>query len=339
MERIIECIPNFSEGQNQDTIDAIVSAIKNIEGVKLLHQDSGKAANRTVFTFAGKLELVFEAAFMAIKVAAKHIDMTKHRGEHPRIGACDVCPFVPISGITIEELIPYVEAFAIEINKELNIPIFFYESSAKELNRKNLANHRIGNYEKLESRIISRKWLPDIGNEFNPKSGGLVTGARYFLVAYNINLKSTDANIAQEIAFDIRALGRPIEKKNGKTIYKAGLLKAVKAIGWYIKDFKIAQVSINLIDFNVTTLNQVFETTKEVAEKYGVELSGSELIGLIPKKALIDSGKFYNLNPEKATDQELIESSIKGLGLSDLKPFEYHKRVLEYALVNKEIHE
>ena len=332
MNRIIECIPNFSEGKNQKTIAAIAAAIKNVEGVNLLHQDSGKAAHRTVFTFAGELEAVFEAAFMAIKVATDLIDMQQHKGEHPRIGACDVCPFVPISGITVEELVPYVEKFAMAVHEEFSIPIYYYEYSAQEEKRKNLALHRSGNYEGLQKRMKSAKWLPDLGKVFNAKSGGCVIGARNFLVAYNINLKSKDADMAQEIAYDLRSLGRPIKKENGKIIYQPGKLKAVKAIGWYIEDFQIAQVSINLIDFNITSLSKVYETTKEIAKKYNIELSGSELIGLIPKQAMLDSGHFYCSASDKATDEELIESAIKGLGLDDLKPFHPKKRILEYVL-------
>ena len=332
MNRIIECVPNFSEGRNEITIAAIAAAIKSVHGVKLLHQDSGKAANRTVFTFAGKLEAVFEAAFMAIKVAAELIDMRKHKGEHPRIGACDVCPFVPISGISIEELIPYVEEFASSVYHELNIPIFYYEYSATSEKRRNLGNHRIGNYEGLKERLASGKWLTDLGETFNATSGGCVIGARQFLVAYNINLKSKDANIAQEIAYDLRTLGRPIKEEGKKTVYIPGKLKAVKAIGWYIEDFKIAQVSINLIDFNITSISLVFEGTKEIAANYAVEVSGSELIGLIPLQALLEAGKYYHPNATKATEQQLIESAIKGLGLGDLKPFDAQQRILEYVL-------
>lgn len=332
MNRIIECVPNFSEGRNQKTIAAIAAAIKSVHGVKLLHQDSGKAANRTVYTFAGELEAVFEAAFMAIKVASELIDMRQHTGEHPRIGACDVCPFVPISGIEVEQLTPYVEEFANAVHQEFDIPIFYYEYSASSEKRKNLGNHRIGNYEGLEQRMKSGKWLADLGKTFNAKNGGCVIGARHFLVAYNINLKTKDANIAQEIAYDLRTLGRPVKKEGEKTFYIPGKLKAVKAIGWYIEDFRIAQVSINLIDFNTTSLGQVYDSTKEIAANYSVELSGSELIGLIPLKAILAAGRHYHHKPANATDEELIESAIKGLGLNDLKSFNPQQRILEYVL-------
>ncbi|MEX2379185.1 MAG: glutamate formimidoyltransferase, partial [Vicingaceae bacterium] len=224
MKPIIECVPNFSEGEDETTIAAIAAAIKSVEGVQLLHQDSGKAANRTVYTFAGEVHLVFEAAYRAIAVAVERIDMRKQNGEHPRIGACDVCPFIPISGISLKELIPLTKSFAEKVNRDFNIPIYLYEESASSEKRKNLAKHRQGQYEGLEKRIKSGKWLPDYGS-FNPKFGGCVMGARNFLVAYNINLNTTNAKTAQEIAYDLRELGRPIGKENGKTIYKPGKLK------------------------------------------------------------------------------------------------------------------
>lgn len=328
--KIIECIPNFSEGANQEILAAIAKAIQSSKGVKLLHQDSGIAANRTVFSYAGEVDAVFEATFKAMQAASELIDMRNHKGEHPRIGACDVCPFVPISGISMQELIPLVNEFANRVAEELGIPIFLYEELASNETRRNLAKHRIGDYEQLESRIASKKWLPDFGN-FNPKTGGTVMGARNFLVAYNINLNTKDSKIAQEIAFDLRELGRPIGKENGKTIYQPGLLKKVKAIGWYIKDFDIAQVSINLIDYKKTSLYEVFETTKQLAEKYGVTVTGSELIGLIPKSALLETGKKYSLQAD-VEEQETINLAIEKLGLDELAPFDPKKRILEYVL-------
>tara|TARA_R110002096_G_scaffold125444_4_gene270989 strand:- start:4196 stop:5200 length:1005 start_codon:yes stop_codon:yes gene_type:complete len=333
MKKFIECVPNFSEGVNQQTIEAIASAIRNVAGVSLLHQDSGVAANRTVYTFAGEMQAVFEAAYQAIKVATELIDMQIHKGEHPRIGACDVCPFVPISGISMEELIITTERFAQKVAQELNVPIFLYEYSAKSENRKNLANHRIGNYEALERRIVEKRWLPDFGS-FNAKSGATVMGARNFLVAYNINLNSTAANLAQEIAYDLRSLGRPIGKENGKTIYQKGQLEHVKAIGWYIEDFKRAQVSINLTNYKETSLASVFETTKAIAKNYGLEVTGSELIGLIPKQALLEAGKYYVKNAS-ADEESQLNAAIKFLGLDELKPFDYKKRVLEYVIDKK----
>ena len=326
--KIVECIPNFSEGVNPQTLAAIAFAIQSVDGVKLLHQDSGVAANRTVFTYAGEVEAVFKATYNAIQVATETIDMQAQQGEHPRIGACDVCPFVPISGITMDELIEKVDVFAQKVSNELDVPVFLYEESARKESRRNLARHRIGGYEQLENRINSKKWLPDFG-KFNAKSGGIVMGVRNFLVAYNINLKTKDATIAQEIAFDLREMGRPIEK--GKTIYKPGLLKKVKAIGWYIEDFQIAQVSINLNDYKTTSLHQVFETTKQLAKKYGVKVTGSELIGLVPKEALLTTGIIY-ANNSVLEEQECIELAVSKLGLSELLPFKPDLRVLEYIM-------
>lgn len=328
--KIIECIPNFSEGVNQVTLKQIANAIDSVDGVKLLHQDSGKAANRTVFTYAGEVKAVFKATYNAIKIAEELIDMRTQKGEHPRVGACDVCPFVPISGITMEELIPMVNSFAEKVSEELNIPIYLYEKSAETTERKNLAKHRVGGYEQIEKRISEKKWLPDFG-DFNAKTGGTVMGARNFLVAYNINLNTTDPKIAQEIAYDLRELGRPMEKKNGKTMYKAGILKQVKAIGWYIQDFDIAQVSINLTDYKITSLYDVYENTKKLAIKYKVAVTGSELIGLIPKAALIETGEKYSRSSTN-NEQESINLAVENLGLSDLSPFEPNQRILEEVL-------
>lgn len=329
--KIIECIPNFSEGQNKLTLSTIAKAIGVIEGVKLLHQSTGYSANRTVFTFAGEMDAVFEAAFQAIKVSQELIDMRSQQGTHPRIGACDVCPFVPISGISMEELITESKRFSKRVNEAFNIPIFLYEASASDPNRKNLAKHRIGGYEALDQRIKNKKSIPDFGNSFNPRFGGMVCGARNFLVAYNINLSTKDDRIAQEIAYDLRELGRPVDKKDGKTIYKPGILKAVKAIGWYIPEFELAQVSINLIDYKVSPIHQVFESTKEIAANYGVTLKGSELIGLIPKQALLEAGNFYAKGIKKS-EQELMNLAVEKLGLNCLEEFDLSKRVLELAL-------
>ena len=334
MKPIIECVPNFSEGQDETTIAAIAAAVKSVEGVQLLHQDSGKAANRTVYPFAGEVQAVFEAAYRAIAVAVEKIDMRKQKGEHPRIGACDVCPFIPISGISLKELVPLTRSFAEKVSRDFRIPIFFYEESATSKKRKNLASHRIGQYEALRERLKNGKWKSDFG-EYNPSFGGCVMGVRKFLVAYNINLNTTDAHIAQEIAFDLRELGRPIGKENGKTIYKPGKLKNVKAIGWYIKDFDRAQVSINLTDFEKTPLHMVYEQCKLIANVFGVKVTGSEVIGLIPKAALLSCGKFYLKEKANATEEEYIQSAIEQLNLGELNNFDYKKRIIEYALMQK----
>tara|TARA_B110000503_G_scaffold140314_2_gene230861 strand:+ start:1200 stop:2195 length:996 start_codon:yes stop_codon:yes gene_type:complete len=327
---IIECIPNFSEGSNIETLLEIAKAIQSVKGVQLLHQDSGVAANRTVFTYAGEVDAVFEATYKAIQLASKSIDMRIQQGEHPRIGACDVCPFVPISGITMNELVAKVNSFAEKVSNNLDIPIFLYEHSAKSDDRRNLAKHRVGDYEQLQNRITTKSWLPDFG-KFNAKTGGTVMGARNFLVAYNINLNTKDAKIAQEIAYDLRELGRPIGKESGSMIYRPGKLQKVKAIGWYIEDFNIAQVSINLTDYKITSLYEVFETTKLLAEKYGVRVTGSELIGLLPKSALLETGELYAKN-QTMPEQEYILLAVNKLGLSNLLPFEPNLRILEYVM-------
>lgn len=332
MKQIIECVPNFSEGSNTLIIDALKEVIATVDGVKLLHVDSGKAANRTVFTYAGELNVVFKATYKAIQLAVEQIDMRSQKGEHPRIGACDVCPFVPISGISLEELIPLVNSFAQKVSSDFKLPIFLYEESASIQQRKNLANHRVGNYEALEKRMYNQEWLPDFGKHFNAKSGGTVMGARNFLVAYNINLASTDVQLAKEIAYDIRELGRPLKvTKGGKRAFKKGLLKKVKAIGWYIDDFKKAQVSINLTDYKTTSLHEVFETAKELALQYNTSVTGSELIGLIPKEAILQTGQLYHKN-DHASEKELIQLAIDELGLSELYFFDPNKRILEFVL-------
>lgn len=331
MKPIIECVPNFSEGQDETTLAAIAAAIKSIEGVQLLHQDSGKAANRTVYTFVGEVNDVFEAAYRAIAIAVERIDMRKQKGEHPRIGACDVCPFVPISGISIKELVLLTNTFAQKVSNDFNIPIFLYESSASSKIRKNLANHRIRQYEGLGKRIKSGKWKADYGS-YNPKFGGCVMGVRQFLVAYNINLNTKDEKIAQEIAFDLRELGRPLRKEKGVTLYKPGKLKFVKAIGWYIKDFERSQVSINLTNFKKTPIHMVYEQCKQIAKNYHVKVTGSELIGLIPEEVLLTAGQFYLSQQKGATNSAYIKSAIRQLGLNDLKPFEEKKRILEYLI-------
>jgi len=331
MKQIIECVPNFSEGKNLAIIAAIADAIKSVEGVKLLHQDSGKAANRTVYTFAGEPLAVFEAAYRSIKVAVERIDMKQQSGVHPRIGACDVCPFIPISGIEKKELIVLTNKFAERVARDFNIPIFLYEDSASSPKRKNLANHRIGDYENLQNRMENKLWKADFG-VYNAQFGGCVMGVRNFLVAYNINLNTSDSKIAQEIAYDLRELGRPIGKKDGRTQYKSGKLKKVKAIGWYIKDFDRAQVSINLTDYKETPLQTVFEECKQIATTYGVTVTGSELIGLIPKDALTTAGAFYHKDGVNATEDEKIKAAIRHLGLDELNKFYPKDRIIEFAL-------
>lgn len=332
MDQIIECVPNFSEGKDPEIINSIADAIHSIEGVKLLHIDSGEAANRTVYTFAGEVDAVIEAAYQAAQVATEKIDMRKQKGEHPRIGALDVCPFIPISGITIQELIPKVNAFASRLNTNLGIPIYLYEESSRNADRRNLAQHRLGGYEALEKRISSGEWLPDLGKDFNAKSGGTVCGVRKFLLAFNVNIANKQLEIAKMIAYSLRESGWPEKLKDQKESKFAKHLAAVKAIAWYIKDFDKVQVSINLSDFEITPLWKVFEECKELATKYGAEVTGSELIGLIPLKAILECGAHFHPAGIKATNEELISFSIKELGLNELEDFNPNQRILDYLL-------
>lgn len=330
MEELVECVPNFSEGRDQVTINAIEKAIKAVQGVSLLHTDSGVAANRTVYTFVGSAEAVSEAAFQAAKVAAEMIDMRYHGGEHPRMGALDVCPFVPISGISKKQLIPLVENFGKRLNKELGIPVFFYEDSASKKERRNLANHRSGGYEQLQERM-KKNWKADIGKEFNPNTGGTVCGVRDFLLAFNINLTTKSVAVGKEIAFSLRESGWPKFRRDSRLAKRAMRLKAVKSIAWHISDFDKVQVSVNLINYKITPLWKVFESCKILAEESGTSVSGSELIGLIPLEAILDCGKHFSKD-QVATEADLIQSAIRGLGLNELAPFDPKKRILEYRM-------
>ena len=334
-EPIIECIPNFSEGKNLDTIKAIEDAIRQVSKVKLLHIDRGEAANRTVFTFAGAPQNVVEAAFEAIKVAGTLINMRKQKGEHPRIGATDVCPLVPIANISIDEVKKYAIQLGQRVAEELNIPIFLYEHSATSLQRKNLATIRSGEYEGLSHKMQLPDWQPDFGKNFNPRTGATVIGARDFLIAYNANLDTNDARIANEIARAIRESGKLVKGENGKKIRIQGKCKHLKAIGWYIEEYGKAQVSMNLTNFHITGMHTAFEACKEMAKKYGVRVTGSELIGLIPKKAILEAGTFYlqqRGSIKNMSEQFIIQSAVDHLGLNELNPFNYQKRIIEYLL-------
>lgn len=336
---IIECIPNFSEGRNKDTIQKIATAISTIKNVAVLHIDRGEAANRTVITFAGTPEGVFEAAFQAIKTASELIDMRKHSGEHPRIGATDVCPLVPISGITLEETALLAQKLGKRVSEELAIPIFLYEASQNNSARKNLAHIRRGEYEGMSEKIKTTEWAPDYGpKELSKKAGATVIGARNFLIAYNININSRSVDIAKKIAQEIRESGYYKLNKNGEKKHSPGLLKSVKAIGWFIKEFGCAQVSMNIINFKDSSLYDVYETTRLIAAKHGVKTTGSELIGLTPKEALLTAGKQY-LNEEKMakslSDDDIIQVAINRLNLGELKEFKPHERIIEHLLQNK----
>ncbi len=347
MKKLIECVPNFSEGRDLTIIKKITDEIKNSDGVKLLDIDPGHATNRTVVTFVGEPDAVVDAAYKAIKKAGELIDMSKHSGEHPRMGATDVCPFIPIANITMEETVIYAKKLAKKVGEELGIPTYLYEEAATSPERRNLAIIRAGEYEGLEKKFATGKLLPDFGEaKFNVRSGATVIGARDFLVAYNINLNTTSTRRANSVAFDIREKGRikregnPISGKivrdaNGNAVREPGTLKSVKAIGWFIEEYGLAQVSMNLTNIKVTPLHKAFEETVKSASNRGMRVTGSELIGLVPKKVLIDAGKYFLEKQERSTgipEEDIIFIAVKSMGLDELKPFDPRKKVIEYLL-------
>lgn len=347
MSAIIECVPNFSEGINRKHIDQITQSIQSVDKVKLLDIDPGKATNRTVVTFVGPPDAVIEAAFQSIKKAAELIDMSQHKGEHPRMGATDVCPLVPISGISVEETIKYAEKLGQRVGEELDIPVYLYEYAAKKEDRKNLATIRAGEYEGFAKKIKQDNWKPDYGpSEFNAKAGVTAIGVRDFLIAYNVNLNTSSVRRANAIAFDVREKGRIkregnpltgkiLRDKDGNALREAGLLKSVKAIGWYIEEYGIAQISMNLTDINITSLHKAFETVRECANKRGLRVTGSELVGLVPKNVLLDAGKYFLKKQQRSlgiAEAEIIKIAVKSLGLDELSPFDPSKKVIEYML-------
>ena len=350
--QLIECVPNISEGRNQIVIDKIVNVIETVDGVKLLNVDPGKATNRTVITFVGEPQAVIDAAFLLIEKAKELIDMSLHNGEHPRMGAVDVCPLIPISNITMEETVEYAHKLGERVGDELGIPIYCYENAAKEDKRVNLSNCRSGEYEGLSKKIITSVWKPDYGpskfTESVVKSGVTAISARDFLIAYNVNLNSTSSRRANAIAFDLREAGRIkregdkisgkiVKDKNGEAVRQPGIFKNLKGIGWYIEEYGIAQISYNLTNINITSLHDVFEKTCQRAEVRGLRVTGSELIGLVPKKVLIDAGKYFLQKQSRSlaiSDEEIIHIAIKSLGLDELQPFNPEERIIEYALKN-----
>ncbi len=350
MQQLIECVPNFSEGRDMNVINQITSEIKKIEGVSLIDVDPGKATNRTVVTFVGTPDEVVEAAFQAVKKAKELIDMRGHKGAHPRFGATDVCPLVPVSNITMEEVVVYANKLAARIGQELKIPIFCYESAAKKPNRKNLAECRKGEYEALHDRITSIEWKPDYGpdiwDEEVQKSGATAVGARNFLIAYNVNLNTTSTRRANTVAFDIRERGRVkregdkltgkiIKDSNGNPVNEPGLLKSVKGIGWFIEEYGIAQLSLNLTDISVTSMHKAFDVACERATHHGLRVTGSELVGVVPLNAMLDAGKYFLKKQNRSTgisDKELIKIAVKSLGLDELYPFDPEKKIIEYIL-------
>jgi glutamate formiminotransferase / formiminotetrahydrofolate cyclodeaminase len=350
MKKLIECVPNFSEGRDMSVIKQITDQIETVEGVKLLDVDPGAATNRTVVTIVGTPDEVVEAAFRAVKKASEIIDMTKHKGEHPRFGATDVCPFVPISGISMEETAIYARKLGKRIGEELNIPVYCYENAAFDERRRNLAYCRSGEYEGLKDKLKNPEWKPDFGaSVFNERSGATAVGARDFLVAYNVNLNTTSTRRANAIAFDIREKGRPLREGNpvtgkikkdekGNEIYVPGTLKACKAIGWYIQEYGIAQISINLTNISITPVHMAFEETCKKADERGIRVTGSELVGLIPLKAMIDAGKYFLKKQKRSigiSEEEIIKIAVKSLGLDDLKPFHPEEKIIEYVLADK----
>lgn len=336
MSKLVECVPNFSEGNDLTVIKQITDEIEKIDGVKLLNVDPGKATNRTVVTFVGNPEACVEACFQAIKKAGELIDMSKHKGEHPRMGATDVCPFIPISGISMEETAKYAQKLAERVGKELKLPVYLYEAAQKNPARKNLSIIREGEYEGFFKKIKKAEWKPDFGPaEFDAKRGATVIGARDFLVAYNVNLNTTSVRRANSVAFDVREAGRKVKNAQGVEVHQPGACKAVKGIGWYIAEYGIAQVSMNLTNINITPVHIAFDECVHSAHNRGMRVTGSELVGLIPLKSLTDAGKYFLRKQKRSTgvsEQELIKIAVKSLGLDDLAPFKPEERIIEYLL-------
>jgi glutamate formiminotransferase/formiminotetrahydrofolate cyclodeaminase len=348
--QLIECVPNFSEGRDLNIIRQITDEVESVEGVRLLNVDPGKATNRTVVTFVGEPAAVIEAAFLAIKKAGELIDMSKHTGEHPRMGATDVCPLIPISNISMEETAEYARRLAERVGEELRIPAYLYEYAQPDKKRNNLSVIRAGEYEGFFKKIKLPEWKPDFGPaEFDAKRGATVIGARDFLIAYNVNLNTTSTRRANSIAFDVREAGRvmregdPINGKiitdaNGKPRTIPGSLKAVKAIGWYIEEYGIAQISMNLTNIEVTPVHKAFDEVCNKATERGMRVTGSELVGLIPLKSMLDAGKYFLAKQQRSTgvsEKELVRIAIKSMGLNELSPFDPQERIIEYLLKDK----
>jgi len=337
--QIIECVPNFSEGNDLDTIKQITDEIEAVQGVRLLNVDPGKATNRTVVTFVGSPEAVVEAAFRAVKKAGELIDMSRHSGEHPRMGATDVCPLIPVSNISMEETAIWAQKLAKRVGEELLLPVYLYESAQPNKDRSNLSVIRAGEYEGFFKKIKLPEWKPDFGPaEFDAKRGATVIGARDFLVAYNVNLNTTSVRRANAIAFDIREAGRKVKNEKGEEVVKPGSLKSVKAIGWYIEEYGIAQISINLTNINVTPVHIAFDEVCKKAEARGIRVTGSELVGLIPLKAMLDAGKYFLEKQKRSvgvSEKELIRIAIISMGLDELAPFKPEEKIIEYMLMDK----
>ena len=347
MQKLIECVPNFSEGRDLDIIRQITAAIESVDGVSLLDVDPGASTNRTVVTFVGSPKAAVEAAFRGIQKAAELIDMRQHKGAHPRMGATDVCPFVPISNVSWEEAIGCANELGKRVGDELNIPVYLYEKAAKDKSRSNLAIIRAGEYEGFFDKIKDKAWKPDFGpSVFNEKSGATAIGARAFLIAYNVNLNTKAVRRAMSVAFDVRENGRiktedgtpsgkPVLDQSGEPVRIPGMLKHVKAIGWYVEEYGIAQVSMNLTNIEETPLHAAFDACNESASKRGLRVTGSEIVGMLPKKCLVDAGKYF-LRKQKcsegASEEELIDIAIRSMGLNELKPFDPKEKIIEFKM-------
>ena len=349
-KQLIECVPNFSEGRDMTIIKQITDEIVSVDGVKLLDVDPGKATNRTVVTFVGPPKAVVQAAFLAIKKAGEVIDMSKHKGEHPRMGATDVCPLIPIANITMEEVAEYAHQLGKMAGEVLDIPFYMYESAATRPERKNLATVRAGEYEGLVQKLQNSEWQPDYGPaKFNPKTGATAIGARDFLIAYNVNLNTTSVRRANSIAFDVREKGRvkregnPVSGKilrdeNGEPLRVPGSCKSVKAIGWFIEEYGIAQISMNLTNINDTPLHKAFEACFESANRRGMRVTGSELVGLVPLKVMLEAGRYFLKKQNRSlgvSETELIKIAVKSLGLDELGSFDPQQKIIEYQLGNE----
>ncbi|MGZ4983426.1 MAG: glutamate formimidoyltransferase [Chthoniobacterales bacterium] len=347
MKKIIECVPNFSEGRDPEMIRQITAAIESVDGISLLNVDPGASTNRTVVTFAGEPKAAVEAAFRGIQKAAELIDMRKHSGAHPRMGATDVCPFIPVSDVSWDEAIACAKQLGKRVGEELKIPVYLYEKAASNPARSNLSVIRAGEYEGFAKKIKQPEWKPDFGPaELNEKSGATVIGAREFLVAYNVNLNTKSARRATSVAFDVRENGRvktedgrptgkPVLDEKGEPVRVPGLLKHVKAIGWYVEEYGMAQVSINLTNIDETPLHAAFDACCESANKRGLRVTGSEIVGMVPKKCLVEAGKYF-LRKQKlsegAAEEELIDVAIRSMGLSELRPFDPKEKIIEYKM-------
>ncbi len=347
--QLIECVPNFSEGRDHAIIKQITDAIESVEGVSLLDVDPGKATNRTVVTFVGEPGPVVQAAFLAIKKAAELIDMSKHTGEHPRMGATDVCPLIPISGISMEETVGFAQKLGEMVGRELQLPVYLYESAASRPERKNLATVRAGEYEGLPEKLRDPEWKPDFGPaRFNPKTGATVIGARDFLIAYNVNLNTTSVRRANSVAFDVREKGRvlrdgdPITGKivkdeTGAEVRQPGVLPGVKAIGWFIEEYGIAQISMNITDIGQTPLHIAFEECCKSADRRGMRVTGSELVGLVPLSVMLGAGRHFLEKQERSTgvsEGELIKIAVKSMGLAEISAFDPQKKIIEYNIAS-----